>query len=163
MVNWPEAWQKLLDKRVDIVANILTGVLLAALAIGSWRLQQAWARRIERKHRRADELAARHETVRRMRDTRARFIGQASQIPLFQSAQLTALDGADELIRELLVWLRASDLRNHANNSRMYENLRTTNIADVGSHAGLQEVLRRIGSDLAELDLPRADDDNFHW
>jgi hypothetical protein len=24
MVNWPEAWEKLLDKRVDIVANALS-------------------------------------------------------------------------------------------------------------------------------------------
>lgn len=182
-VKWMEAFRKLADKRVDIFANALSGlavgITLALVALGSWRLQQAWQRKISLRHqaedakrlgeaKRATQLEWRRGCIAKLKEERERFAER------FEGEQ-----DAIELKRamdEFRAWLANNRLKDWRSNHTVANLDRRTTSTGVSVsmmaqmrigpargaevEAGLRN---QLAADARNVEIPAQDEDYFDW
>jgi hypothetical protein len=160
----PGPFLKLWWKGVDIIGNLLTGVLLALLALGSWRLQQWWQRSIAKRHKQEDQTAARRQRLSQLVTQRDTFAAQAEQ--------LTQGEAAKSLVARYEAWLDATRLRDfHENWERCdkWKNAEWGIVTQLNNGFGdyvvefKAEIQRGFAEDVRGTVLPEIADDSYEW
>ena len=161
MIIDPGPWLKLWWKGVDIVANLLTGVLLALLALGSWRIQQWWSRRLAHKHAKEDLLHGRRKQIRVWQESRDTFAArfQKNGAPQFK------------ILEEFEGWLRANHLYDWRDNHLIPEDWKRkpywSSLALTAKNPYANNLdpqnASYIAAEMRKIELPTDEDDSFDW
>jgi hypothetical protein len=161
IVDSSDAWQKFMDKRVDIFANLVTGILLAMLALASWRLQQWWQRILTLRHRTQDALALRRERFDKLARRREDCLHQAEQIPVLHGEHDRL-----RLLREYRDWLKDNYLHRIAENRNIFfeDCMSLESLVENGRSGAVDSLLQRLPQLIRDTTLPSPDRDlSFPW
>jgi hypothetical protein len=163
-VNWAEAWEKFLDKRVDIVANtisaVFAGLSLAILALASWEFQQFRQREFA-KRARSDSRRAKLAILSATRDSLAAQVANRSENP----------DVVKDLLQQYRQWLKAEHLLLYEPNWRADEYWSKRSLVE---HFNPDEYGQRqvrvsptarhdLAVSIKQTYLPTEHDDSFPW
>jgi hypothetical protein len=146
-------------KGVDIVANLTTGVGLALLALGSWRLQQRWRRKIDLRHEREDEMRRRLYLVQSLKAEQNDFWTQAATICSGHARDDNSQGFFHDRVRlfeKYLRWMEQNGLDVRADNWKRYNALKKWDLE-------LQPtVLLRLPEEIRDTLLPDPNKDTAH-
>jgi hypothetical protein len=159
-------WMKLWWKGVDIAANVISGVSLALLALGSWRLQQWWQQQIAEKRERDKEQQQRLNQLARLSAERDHFLHRAEEIvegrPYLNAAILDVrIDDVIKLAEDVQRWMDTNGLHQYQDNWRQFELWRA--YTAYRHEGGSAPQIELKPTSINDIKLPQASDRTFSW